>query len=112
VQREHGRTNPDLNELNLKIAAFQPKTYRLQMARGKFTADKWFCFNNPLDSTENSNVLKAFDGYYKFRVVFDHSPFPPLEEWVEKENPVNRAIRMYKFWEFRDFYRDWSFNER
>ena len=94
--------------MNLTTAAFRPKTYRLQIAIGKFTADKWFYFNNPPDSAENNSGVEEIETCYNFRVVFDNSPYPPLEEWVEKDNGVNRAIRMYKFWEFRDFYRDFK----
>lgn len=107
-ERGYETTLPDLNEVNLTMAAFQPKTYRLQMAIGKFTADKWFCFKNPLDSAENNSGAKGIETCYDFRIVFDNSPYPPLEEWVEQKNSVDRAIRLHKFWEFRDFYRDSS----
>jgi hypothetical protein len=94
--------------VNLTTAAFRPKEYRLQMAIGKFTDDKWFCFNNPPDSGENNSDAEGIETCYDFQVVFDNSPYPPLKEWVEQKNSVDRAIRLHKFWEFRDLYRDSS----
>jgi len=107
-ERGYETTLPDLNEVNLTTAAFRPKAYRLQMAKGQFTADKWFCFNNLPDSAENNGDAKGIETRYELRVVFDNSPYPPLEEWAEQKNSVDKAIRQHKFWEFRDFYRDSS----
>jgi hypothetical protein len=107
-ERGYETTLPDINEVNLKAAAFQPKRYNLQMAIGRFTADTWFYFTNPLQSAVDKSMSKEVEHWNKFRVVFDKSPYPPLEEWVEQKNGVDRAIRVHKFWEFRDFYRNMS----
>lgn len=107
-ERGYETTLPDLNEVNLTTAAFQPKTYKLQMETGKFTVDKWFCFNSPPNSAESNSGAEGIETCYDLRVVFDKSPYPPLEEWVEQKNSVDKVIRMHKFWEFRDFYRDSS----
>jgi hypothetical protein len=107
-ERGYETTLPDINEVNLTAAAFQSKKYSLQMAIGKFTAETWFYFDDPLQSDENKSIAKEIGHWNKFRIVFDKSPYPPLEEWVEQKNGADRAIRMHKFWEFRDFYRELS----
>lgn len=107
--KEHGRTLPGINETNLTPAAFQPKVYNLQMAKGKIPPSKWLCFTSPGSSQDEESAdggAEFFEASYDLRIVFDKSPFPPLEEWVEQKNGVDRAIRLYKFWEFRDFYND------
>lgn len=107
--KEHGRTLPEINETNLAPAAFQPKAYSLRMAKGTFPSSKWLRFSSSASQEEESadnEGAEFFEASYDLQIVFDKSPYPPLEEWVEQKNGVDRAIRLYKFWEFRDFYND------
>lgn len=108
--KEHGKTLPEINDTNLTPAAFQPKTYSLQITKGKFPSSKWLCFTNSPGSHEEESAdnggAEFFEASYDLQIVFDKSPYPPLEEWAEQKNGVDRAIRLYKFWEFRDFYND------
>lgn len=99
----HETTRPDINVTNLTLAAFQPKQYRLQITKGAFPADKWLCFQDSPDSGE-SNGAADIDASYDFQIVFDRSPYPPVGEWAEQNNSVDRAIKLHKFWELRDFY--------
>lgn len=108
---ERGSTLPEINETNLTPSAFQPKMYKLQMAKGIFGSSKWLCFSSLGPSSEeekpDDNGAEIFEASsYDLQIVFDKSPYPPLEEWAEQKNSVDRAIRLYKFWEFRDFYND------
>lgn len=98
-------TQPGLNERNLTVVAFRPKTYRLEIATGGFPAERWLCFDksSPDDAGEGDDFAGAS---YDLRITFDQSPYPPLEEWAEENAVVGRAIRSHRFWEFRDFYRD------
>lgn len=96
---------PDLNKVNLAASAFRPKLYRLQLAIGKFNASTWRCINwLPPDHDFGDGGIK---GYYEFQLMFDKSPYPELEEWREQNNEVDRAVKAARYWELRDFYRNY-----
>ncbi|KAK9420594.1 putative Epoxide hydrolase [Seiridium unicorne] len=77
-----------LNEAYLKDEAFRPKIYKVRLERGK-----WPVSRGPRGS------INAITALFGFRIVFDQSPFPPLEEWKKKHLAESK-----KFWRFNDFY--------
>ncbi|MCJ1256691.1 hypothetical protein MMC24_004515 [Lignoscripta atroalba] len=86
------KRNTNTNHQNLIIedvledAAFQPKTYRLRLEKGSFLVTGRTSYgSNPV---------------YKYRLLWDKSPYPPLKEW-KKKGPAMAC----KFWERNDFYR-------
>lgn len=93
-----------VNEANLIDAAFQPKIYKLELAKGRFAMPDWLhwegkTFSPPRDDPEI---------WFGLRLVFDKSPYPPLEEWIEESNYGGpwRSAKANKYFEFRDFYQD------
>jgi len=70
----------------LEDTAFQPKTYRLQLEEGSF---------HVIGRTQY-----GANPTYKYRLVWDKSPYPPLDEWKERKALVNS----WKFSERKDFY--------
>jgi len=70
----------------LEDTAFQPKTYRLQLEEGSFLV--------------TGRTSYGANPTYKYRLLWDKSPYPPLDEW-KKMKPLAKA---WKFWERKDFY--------
>ncbi|MBE3042646.1 hypothetical protein IMZ48_08730 [Candidatus Bathyarchaeota archaeon] len=74
----------ELHDTILAKGAFRAKTHAVRVERGTFP------------------IIGASDGlchWYSLRLVFDKSPYPPLEEWVKK-----RPADIHKYWERTDFY--------
>lgn len=69
----------------LEDAAFRLKTYRLQLEKGSFQVTG--------RTTYGSNPV------YKYRLLWDKSPYPPLDEW-KKQLPAKAG----EYWERKDFY--------
>ncbi|KAI1506453.1 hypothetical protein F5X99DRAFT_364248 [Biscogniauxia marginata] len=76
-----------INEAHLKDAAFVPKTYTIRLEKGRFPVSR--------------NVSVWANWWYGRRIVFDKSPFPPLEEW---KGPGKRTVEGNKFYDRVDFY--------
>ncbi|ROW11136.1 hypothetical protein VMCG_01384 [Cytospora schulzeri] len=89
---------PDINEAGLTEAAFAPKTYKMQLIKGVFTAADW------LKSSGDTEVdLRDNECWHGFRLLFDKSLYPPLEEWIEGAY-ATKAARAWKPWNYKDFY--------
>jgi len=71
--------------VGLEDAAFQPKTYRLQLEEGNFLV--------------TGRTTYGVNPTYKYRLLWDKSPYPPLDEWKWKA-----PAKACKFWERKDFY--------
>lgn len=92
-----------VNETNLVDAAFRPRTYKIDLSKGRFYKPDWLAFEGDL-----SKPAKDLEIWYGLRLVFNQSPYPPLEEWKEDVDygiPW-RAAKGIKFFEFRDFYQN------
>lgn len=85
-------------EANLLDAAFQPKTYKVELAKGRFALADWLWW-------EGKYPPKHSDLWFGLRVIFDKSPYPPLEEWI-KDKASWKAAEGNNFCGFRDFYQD------
>jgi hypothetical protein len=72
---------------NLKGVAYQPKRYRLQLDTGR---------------------IVARSRTWQYRLRWDPSPYPRLEEWKDSEDygHVQRGIGAGRYWERTDFYRN------
>lgn len=82
-------------EETLFDAAFRPKTYKVEIAKGRFAEADWLWRNGKCPPRHS-------DKWYGLRVVLDKSPYPPLEEWM-KDRASWRAAEGNDFCEFRDF---------
>ncbi|KAI0598769.1 hypothetical protein F4775DRAFT_554264 [Biscogniauxia sp. FL1348] len=76
-----------INEAHLTDAAFVPKTYTIRLEKGRFPVSR--------------NVSVWANWWYGLRIVFDKSPFPPLEEWQGK---ATSTVEGNKFYDRVDFY--------
>lgn len=93
-----------VNEANLIDAAFRPKIYKVELAKGRFTIPDWLHWEGQTSSPPQDDP----EIWFGLRVVFDKSPYPPLEEWIRESNHGApwRAAEANKFCEFRDFYQN------
>lgn len=82
-QSERGRT---FNESLLVDDAFLPKTYIIKLEKG--------LFKTPYDVIENEYTQR-----WALRLVFEPSPYPPLEEWKGAKGYAEG----HKFWERKEF---------
>lgn len=85
-------------EETLFDAAFRPKTYTVELAKGRFALADWLCW-------EGKSPPRESDSWFGLRIVFDKSPYPPLEEWM-KDRASWRAAEGNEFCGFRDFYKN------
>jgi hypothetical protein len=69
----------------LEDTAFRPKTYQVRLQKGKFEV--------------KGRTTYGYTPTYEYRLLFDVSPFPPLDEWAEKA-----PARYNYFWKREDFY--------
>ncbi|KAG8166399.1 hypothetical protein KVR01_002088 [Diaporthe batatas] len=92
-----------VNETNLFDTAFQPRIFKIELAKGRFYSRDWLvCVGKP------SKPPRDTEPWHALRLVFDQSPYPSLEhrkEDVDHGIPW-RAANGNRWWEFRDFYRD------
>jgi hypothetical protein len=70
----------------LERAAFRHKQYQLRLEKGSFKVEGRTTF--------------GYNPTYEYRLLWDESPYPPLEEWKKKG-----AARANRFWERKDFYK-------
>lgn len=90
-----------INETNLFDSAFRPRIYKIELAKGRFYKPDWLVYEG-----EASKPPKDPERWHALRLVFDQSPYPPLEEWKEDVDfgiPW-RAAKGNRWWKFRDFY--------
>ena len=66
-----------INETFIKEAAFLPKNFSIRLEHGRFDepAYKNWCL------WKNSRPFFYQPELFAFRLVFDKSPYPPLDEW-------------------------------
>lgn len=88
----------DIEEV-LHDAAFRPKTFKVELAKGRFALADWLWWEG------NCSPPKDSDSWFGLRIVFDRSPYPPLEEWLE-DRATWRAAVGNDFCGYRDFYRN------
>lgn len=89
------------NEVHITDAAFRARTYKVQLAKKIFAMADLSMFelrSAPPPPDENS--------CFGMRIVFDKSPYPPVEEWRQDTGSMWIGAQSYSFWEFRDFYRE------
>lgn len=86
VQRARG-----INEKRLTDAAFLPKNYTLKLEKGFFFA--------PWDAEDPIYMAKGRK--FEWRITFDHSPFPPEEQWRKARGGPGA----FKFWDMKEFVR-------
>lgn len=86
-------TKRNMNDPNLtkedvlEDTAFQPKTYSLRLETGSFPVTK--------------RTTYGYNPIYMYRLLWNKSPYPPLEEWNGRSQGAAKAC---KFWERKDFY--------
>lgn len=69
----------DMDEPNLKDAALEPKTYTVQVSKWTFTPDDFVYLykDNTEGETRNTDITDDL------QLLFNPSPFSPLNKWVE-----------------------------
>lgn len=78
-----------LHDTNLTEEAFRPKTYSVHLGRGRFAVNGPYSGRTPV--------------WYGRQLVFDKSPYPPLEEWAKS---CQKPVASLRFYERTDFYGD------
>lgn len=91
-----------LQDVNLTEAAFRPKTFQIQVTKGKFGSKEIM----ELQKKRGEAVQEDKGFWYGLRLLFDKSPFPPEEEWTN-EPSLRVRINNHQFWEdgYRAYYR-------
>lgn len=90
-----------MNEKNLTGAALEPKTYKVQLAKRRLTADDWVFFGSDVKTGPKRGNGVSYD----LQLLFDKSPYPPLDEWVQG-TMASRMVETNEMWRCVDFYRD------
>ncbi|PYH94040.1 hypothetical protein BO71DRAFT_399208 [Aspergillus ellipticus CBS 707.79] len=81
--------NYRINEALLTESAFEPKTYRVRLEKGKF-----------LTQFDSMYAVSTRDSMrFALRLVFDKSPYPLREQWKEPDGAPD-ALR---FWDWTEF---------
>lgn len=70
----------------LSDAAYQQKVYHLQLEKGRYEV--------------KDRTTYGYTPVYRYRLLWNKSPYPPLEEWNEKE-PAEGGT----YWDRKDFYK-------
>jgi hypothetical protein len=70
----------------LSDAAYQQKIYHLRLEKGEFEI--------------KNRTTYGYTPVYRYKLLRDKSPYPPLEEWNEKE-PAEGG----EYWKRKDFYK-------
>lgn len=70
----------------LSDAAYEQKSYHLRVEEGSFEV--------------RDRTTYGYTPVYRYRLLWDKSPYPPLEEWNFKE-PAEGG----RYWERKDFYK-------
>ena len=70
----------------LNNAAYQQKIYHLRLEKGSFEV--------------KDRTTYGYTPIYRYQLLWDKSPYPPLEEWNYKE-PAEGG----EYWERKDFYK-------
>jgi len=103
--------NPSkINDALLTDEAFLPKTYTLQLEKGRFRTQYDRLYPTEAGWLDNAKWLveKTLYGgrktapWYAYKLAFDVSPYPPQKEWKSPDGAPNT----FKFWEWTEFYRD------
>ncbi|KAL1880098.1 hypothetical protein Daus18300_001461 [Diaporthe australafricana] len=88
------------NEVHITDAAFRSRIYKVQLTKKMFPmAD--------LSMYELRSATPPPDksSGYGLRIVFDKSPYPPVEEWRQNTGGMWNMAQKRRFWGYRDFYR-------
>lgn len=85
TKRELKENPAPIKHTALGEAAFEQKIYSLVLDKGDFKVEHRTSYgSNPT---------------YEYRLLWDKSPYPPLEEWNHK-----RPAAANRYWERKDFY--------
>ncbi|RDK38958.1 hypothetical protein M752DRAFT_329516 [Aspergillus phoenicis ATCC 13157] len=77
-----------LNEENLINAAFLPKRYSVRLEKGSFKT-----------AFERAAVpVRPWRQSYAYQLVFDKSPYPPLNEWKDPEEAPEPPFLPFEEW--------------
>jgi hypothetical protein len=87
TKRELKDDPPPIRHTALNESAFIPKEYRLSLNKGSFKIE--------------NRTTYGVNPTYAYQLVWDQSPYPPLEEWNNKA-----AAKAGRYWERKDFYKD------
>lgn len=90
----------------LRSAAFRPKQYTLTLSRGRFIEPFHYFIKAPYPLLQ-PYYHRHLPNRYTHQIVFDKSPYPPLEEWVESygKGTLKGTLEHYQFWERTNFVR-------
>lgn len=86
TKRELKDDPPPCSHGALSDAAFEQKIYHIHLEKGSFKVE--------------GRTTYGVNPTYKYRMVWDKAPYPPLEQWNAK-----RAARACSYWERNDFYK-------
>ncbi|GKZ20047.1 hypothetical protein AbraIFM66951_001639 [Aspergillus brasiliensis] len=78
-----------LNEENLIDAAFLPKRYSVRLEKGSF--------KTAFERTAGPAV-RPWRQSYAYQLVFDKSPYPPLNEWKDPEEAPEPPFLPFEEW--------------
>ena len=90
----------------LHTAAFRPKQYSLRLSRGRFIEPFHLFIKKPYPIFQPVPYCFA-PRRYRWRLVFDVSPYPPREEWAVQNGSVGLkgSLEYQRCWEKRTFVR-------
>ncbi|KAI3011142.1 hypothetical protein CBS147346_1343 [Aspergillus niger] len=77
-----------LNEENLIDAAFLPKRYSVRLEKGSFKT----AFERA------AGPVRPWRQSYAYQLVFDKSPYPPLNEWKDPEEAPEPPFLPFEGW--------------
>ncbi|KAK7698394.1 hypothetical protein SLS64_012642 [Diaporthe eres] len=89
------------NEVHITYAAFRARTYQVQLAKKTFAMADLTMFE-----LRSATPPPDENSCFGIRIVFDKSPYPPVEEWRQDTGTMWIGAQSYNFWEFRDFDRE------
>jgi hypothetical protein len=87
TRRELEKDSSRLPDNILMDAAYLQKIYHLRFEKGTF-------------EVKHRNTY-GFTPVYEYKLLWDKSPYPPLEEWDEGKDPAEGG----EYWERKDFYK-------
>lgn len=85
-RRPESDQDPEVPQVNLEDEAYQEKTFHLRLEKGSFEVP--------------GRTTYFYTPVYTYRLLWDVSPYPPLEEWSYKA-PAEGG----EYWERKDFYK-------
>jgi hypothetical protein len=83
MHEDFPRPRRRFNDTNLDDAAFLPKTFTVRLDHGQLPPQ---------------GHVSQYSQWYRYRLTFEPSPFPPLDEWKYKS-----PAKANKFWRWKEF---------